>query len=122
MKEMNVKLDEKKINLSLEGVDAKVIYHIYNGFKLNTLLVGFGEKRRVLSTLDGYKEVPFVGNTYSPLDLSKSTMKLHNFQEFKQNLPIALGIDPELITFLSTGVDMDQLAVCEKSYEEFIVC
>jgi adenosylcobinamide hydrolase len=122
MKEMNVKLDEKKINLCLKGVDAKVVYHVYEGFKLNTLLVGFGGKRRVISTLDGYKEVLFVGNTYTPLALSESTMKLHNYQEFKRNFPLALGIDPELITFLSTGVDMDQLAVCERSYEEFTVC
>ena len=61
MKEINEKLSEKKINISLDEVDAKVIYHIYKGFKLNTLLVSFGEKRRVLSTLDGYKEVPYVG-------------------------------------------------------------
>ena len=27
-----------------------------------------------------------------------------------------------IIAFLSTGVDMDQLAICEKSYEEFKVC
>jgi adenosylcobinamide amidohydrolase len=116
----NKKLSEKKINISLEGVDAKVIYHVYSGFKLNTLMVSFGEKRRVLSTLDGYKEVPYVANTYTPLQLSQRTMA--NYQEFKQDFPLALGIDPMSIAFLSTGVDMDQLAVCEKSYEEFKVC
>ena len=120
MKEINEKLSEKKINISLDEVEAKVIYHVYKGFKLNTLLVSFGEKRRVLSTLDGYKEVPYVANTYTPLQLSQRTMK--NYQEFKQNFPLALGIDPVSIAFLSTGVDMDQLAVCEKSYEEFKVC
>ena len=120
MKEINEKLSEKKINISLDEVEAKVIYHIYEGFKLNTLLVSFGEKRRVISTFDGYKEVPYVANTYTPLQLSQRTMT--NYQEFKMNFPLALGIDPSSIAFLSTGVDMDQLAVCEKSYEEFKVC
>jgi len=120
MKEINEKLSEQKINISLDEVNAKVIYHIYKSFKLNTLLVSLGEKRRVLSTLDGYKEVPYVANTYTPLQLSQRTMK--DYQEFKRNFPLALGIDHRAIAFLSTGVDMDQLVVCERSYEEFKVC
>jgi len=47
---------------------------------------------------------------------------MKNYLEFQQNFPLALGIDPKSITFLSTGVNMDQLAVSEKSYEEFKVC
>jgi adenosylcobinamide amidohydrolase len=120
MREVNQKISEKKIETSLEGIDAKVIYHIYKGFKLDTLLISFGQKRRVLSTLDGYKEVPYVANTYTPLPLSKHTMK--NFREFKRNFPLALGMAPKLIAFISTGVDMDQLAVCERSYEKTKVC
>ena len=50
MKEINEKLSEKKISIALDEVEAKVIYHVYKGFKLNTLLVSFREKRRVLST------------------------------------------------------------------------
>jgi len=111
---------ERKIELELGGIEAKIVYHAYKGVELNTLLVSFGEKRRVLSTLDGYKEVKFVANTYTPLSLSRHTMK--NYGEFQKNFPLALGIRPEEITFLSTGVDMDDLAVCEKSYQEFKVC
>ena len=122
MGEMNVKLDEKKINLSLEGVDAKVVYHVYEGFKLNTLIIFFGERRRVLSTWDGYRQVAFVGNNYSPIELSKCTMNDQNYDEFQKKLPLALGVQPEEISFLSTGVDMDNLAVCERSFQEFTVC
>jgi adenosylcobinamide amidohydrolase len=106
----------------LDEVEAKVIYHVYEGFKLNTLVVSFGERRRVLSTWDGYREVKFVGNNYTPVGLSKLTMKNQNYDEFQKKLPLALGIRPEEISFLSTGVDMDNLAVCEKSYQEFAVC
>jgi adenosylcobinamide hydrolase len=113
-------MKEKKINLALEGVEAKVLYLTYEGFNLNTLLVSFGEKRRVLSTWDGYREVKFVGNTYTPLALSEHTMR--NYEEFQKRFPLALGIRPEEISFLSTGVNMDNLVVCEKDYQEFKVC
>jgi adenosylcobinamide hydrolase len=115
-----VKWKEKKIALALEGVEAKVVYLTYEGFELNTLLVAFGEKRRVLSTWDGHREVKFVGNIYTPLTLSKHTMM--NYEAFQKKFPLTLGIHPEEITFLSTGVDMDNLAVCETSYQEFKVC
>jgi adenosylcobinamide amidohydrolase len=120
MNNYNEKLSEKEIKTSLTDVDVKVIYHIYKGFRLNTLLVSFGEPRRVLSTLDGYKKVPYIGNTCTPLKLSEYTMQ--NFRAYKHDFPLALGILPRSIAFLGTGVDMDNLAVCEKSYEELIVC
>lgn len=113
-------MKEKKLNLELKEVEAKVVYHNYEGFDLNTLLVSFGEKRRVLSTWDGYREVKFVGNNYTPAKLSQRTMK--NYDDFQKKFPLALGVPPEEISFLSTGVDMDNLAVCETSYQEFKVC
>jgi adenosylcobinamide amidohydrolase len=122
MSEVNEKLIEKKINLSLDGVDAKIVYHVYEGFRINSLIVSFGERRRVLSTWDGYREVKFVGNNYSPIDLSMRTMKDQNYDEFQKKLPLALGLPPREISFLSTGVNMDNLAVCEKSFQEFTSC
>ena len=113
-------LNKKKINFTLEKINAKVVYHTYEGFSLNTLVVSFGEKRRVLSTWDGYKEVKFVANNYTPLALSERTMK--KYEEFQKNFPLSLGIHPEEISFLSTGVDMDNLAVCERSFEDLKVC
>jgi len=111
---------EREIALKLEGTKAKIIYHTYRGFKLNTLLVSFGEERRALSTLDGYREVCFVANTYTPLPLSEYAMK--NYQKFEKGFLAHLRIPPREISFLSTGVDMDNAAVCEKSYQEFTVC
>ncbi len=111
---------ERKLELSLEDIEAKIVYHTYSGFYMNTLVLSFGEKRRVLSTLDGYVEVPFVGNSYTPLPLSQDTMK--NYGKFKRNLPLAIGITPKLFSFLSTGVDMEQLVICEKSYDTLQVC
>jgi adenosylcobinamide hydrolase len=113
-------MKEKTIELQLNDLEAKVIYHTYEGFDLNTLIVGFKEKRKVLSTFDGYRNVKYVGNNYTPLVLSQRTMM--NYKKFKRRLPLSLGIQPRDIAFLSTGVSMDNLAVCEKTYEELKVC
>jgi len=113
-------MKERKINIQLEGVEVKVVYHTYEGFDLNTLLVSFGEKRRVLSTLDGFKKVKFVANNYTPLRLSERTMM--NYKAFKRKLPLALGINPGDIAFMSTGVNMDNAAFHKSFFQEFKVC
>jgi adenosylcobinamide hydrolase len=113
---------ENRLNVKLDVVDARVIYHKYNGIELNTTLVSFGEKRRVLSTLDGFKKVPYVGNVYVPGPLSDEHMTLESYAKFQRGLPGTLGIRRSDITFMSTGVDMDKVAFCEKSFGDFHVC
>ena len=109
------------INLKMEGVKAEIIYHKFRNSDMKTLLVSFnGEERRVLSSLDGYRLVKFVGNVYVPQSLSWHTME--NYEKFEREFPASLGLTPNEISFLSTGADMDNLAVCEKSYKEFSVC
>ncbi|MDI9644149.1 MAG: adenosylcobinamide amidohydrolase [Candidatus Verstraetearchaeota archaeon] len=113
-------MKERRIDLDLEGVEAKIVYHNYEGYDLNTLIVAFRERRRVLSTIDGYRTVRYVGNNYTPLPLSEETMR--HYKRFKRRLPLSLGIRPCDISFLGTGVNMDELAVRECSYEELKVC
>jgi adenosylcobinamide amidohydrolase len=113
-------MKKREIPLKLEGTRAEILYHEYQGFEVKTLLVSFEEKRRVISTWNGYKEVSFVANVYQPLSLSQITMK--NYQEFEERFPAVLGVPRREIVFLSTGADMDNVAVCEKSYQEFTVC
>jgi adenosylcobinamide hydrolase len=111
---------KKEIKLKLENVKAEVLYYKYRNVDVNTLLVSFGEKRRVISTLDGYRKVSFVANSYLPLELSESIMK--DYAAFEEDFPKVLGIPRSDLSFLSTGANMDNLAVCEKSYQDRIVC
>jgi len=113
-------MTEREIPVSVDKVKAKIIYHTYRDFEVKTLLISFEEKRRVLSTKEGYKEVSFVANHYNPKSLS-DYMHQH-WEEFETELPSILGIYPEDIAFLSTAADMDNLAISESSYEEFTVC
>lgn len=116
------KFDEKRIHLEYDNLDVKVVYHSYEDVELNTLLVSFIEKRNVLSTLDGFKTVNYVANTYVPPVLSEQVMTLKSYEKFQRHLPLTLGIKPSEVTLMSTGVNMEKLAVCEKTYEELKVC
>jgi adenosylcobinamide hydrolase len=113
-------MKKKEIKLNLKNVKAEVLYHKYQNFDVNTLLVSFNQKRRVISTLDGYREVRFVANHYQPFKLSQITM--HNYDAFKEDFPTVLGIPQSDLSFLSTGANMNNLAVCEKSYRDRKVC
>ena len=112
-------MKEKEIHLKLKRIKAKIIYHAYKGFKVKTLLVYLGGKRGVLSTRDGYRGVSFVANHYNPRPLWDYMHQ--NYEEFEKWLPSALGIPPQELTILTTGADMDNLALCEMSYQEFMV-
>jgi adenosylcobinamide hydrolase len=117
-----MKSREKPLNLQLKEADARVIYHKYENTRLNLTLVSFKEKRRVLSTLDGVREVHNVANVYVPGSLSTRHMTLQNYDRFEKRLPGTLGIRRKDLTFISTGVDMEKVAVCEKTYGNFHVC
>jgi len=111
---------KKEIGLQIENLKAEVLYHKYRNFDVNTLLVSFKEKRRIISTLEGYKKVFYVANSYQPLEISEIIMK--NYAAFEVDFPKVLGISPSDLSFLSTGANMNNLAVCEKSYRDRIVC
>ena len=112
-------MKEREIKLKLEDVKAEILYHKFQNFEVNTLLVSFGEKRRILSTWDGYREVNFVANTYQPPALSQVTMM--NYQKFEETFPAVLGIPRSDFSFLSTIANMENVAVCEKAYQSLIV-
>ena len=121
MKDNVTKFKESKIHLDLKGIDARIVYHRYDDVELNTTLVSFGEKRKVLSTVDGLKQVKFVANTYVPMDLANKTMTIKKHQQFMRRLPHTLGLYPKEITFTCTAVNMEKMAVCERSYQDFKV-
>jgi len=113
-------MKERNVEIGLEGVEAKVIYHRLKGFEVKALLLSFDRPRRVLSTLEGFKEVRFVGNHYDPPELWDY---LHeHFEEHRNWLPQALGLPPEESAFLFTGADMDNLGVGEEGFEGLKVC
>ncbi len=113
-------MKEKELPLKIQGVQAKIVYYTYMGFNANTLLVSFNEKRRVLSTTDGYKKVKYVANAYVPYAVSEHFIS--SYKNFRKSFLEALGISHDDLALLSTGVNIDNLAICEQSFQEFSVC
>jgi adenosylcobinamide amidohydrolase len=113
---------EKKVPLELAEIEAKIIYHTYQGMKTNTLLVTFTEKRNVLSTVDGYRKVSYVANTHISPEMEEYVMTIKDYKRYEKQLPQMLGIKPSQVTFMSTGVDMDKLAVSTKTFRNLKVC
>lgn len=113
-------MKRREIKLPLNDVKAEILYHTYQNFNVNTLLVSFKETRRVISTWDGYKQVNFVANSHHPKGLSEITMV--NYDVFEEKFPASIGIPRDNLALLSTNANMDNVAVSEKSYQDLIVC
>jgi len=113
-------MKQKGIPLKLKGIEARIIYQNYKGFEVKSLLLSLGEKRDVLSTREGYKKVSFVVNHYNPRSLWD---RMHqHYEEFEKWIPSSLGISVKELAILTTGADMDNLAISERDYQEFMVC
>jgi len=115
-------IKETPIDLQFKEATARVVYQQYEDVLLNLTLVSFNEQRTVLSTMDGLQKVRNVGNVYVPDPLSKRHMTLQSYDQFTQDLPNTLGLCHSDFIFLSTGVNMECVAVCEKTYGNFHVC
>jgi adenosylcobinamide amidohydrolase len=113
-------MQKKEVKIKLNDLKVEILYHKYQNFEVNTLLISFSQKHRIISTFEGYREVRFVANHYQPSKLSEKTMK--NYDTFREDFPNVLGISKDDIAFLSTGANMNNLATCEKSYDKRIVC
>jgi adenosylcobinamide amidohydrolase len=122
MSKKSIDFKETPIDLQFKEAKARVIYHKYDGVWHNLTLVSFDERRQVLSTLDGLRKVQNVGNVYFPETLSSRHMTLQKYDKVKKQLPKTLGLRRRDFIFMSTAVDMEKVAVCEKVYGDFHVC
>lgn len=81
-----------------------------------TIVVKFAKKRKVLSTMEGFKVVEFVGNNSIPVPFWD---KVHNYKEYKNQIFKKIDIDKERIALLSTGADMDNVAIAKEEFDEY---
>lgn len=112
----------REIDLKFDGSQARLIYHEFRGFEVKTLLISFDERHRALSTLEGFKEVRFVGNHYDPPELWGYLHTPERFEEHRIWLCSALKVPFEESAFLFTGVDMDNLAFRKESFRGLEIC
>ncbi|MCL1970647.1 MAG: adenosylcobinamide amidohydrolase [Candidatus Bathyarchaeota archaeon] len=117
-----VTFKETKIDLQFKEANARVVYHKYDSIWHNLTLVSFNERRNVLSTIDGLRRVQHVGNVFFPDELSRQHMTLQKYEQVTKRLPKSLGLKRSDFIFLATAVNMEKIAVCEKTFGDFHVC
>jgi len=86
--------------------------------KTTTLLIEFERSRKVLSTWEGFKVVKYVGNTSIPVPFWD---KVHNYEEYRETVLRKIGVREEDIALLSTGADMNNIAIAKEEFDEFYV-
>jgi adenosylcobinamide hydrolase len=98
-----------------------------DGFWEKTLIVTFPGKRHLLSTNDGFVDVPVAANHSAHPSLwmrDAETMKDNGKgyeAEAKERICRKLGVQKRDIAMMSTAADMDNLAVIKKGYGSFVV-
>lgn len=109
----------KDIRVGIKGVKGKILHHSFKKIPIKTLLLSFQDKRRVLSTGEGFKEVDAVGNNSGPPPLWDMVHK--KWDEYLDKVVSDVGYKMEEIALLSTGVDMDNMGEAKESFERFEV-
>jgi adenosylcobinamide hydrolase len=113
-------IKDKIINNTLGFTKAKIRYNTYREHTVKTLLIDFAQKRRVLSTREGFKDVRFLANHYSPRPLWDY---LHTHQtEYDGWVHQELRVSPSDIALLYTGADMDNVAIISESHQDLTIC
>jgi len=113
------------------GATAFVVGSVRDGLWEKTLIVRFPEKRRVLSTTDGFVDAMAAINHAAHHEL---WMKVHAemqtghqqggnpyIRAIQQRVANFLGLRREEVAQMSTAADMDNLAVVTKVFDPFVV-
>ena len=81
-----------------------------------TLMIEFNKNRKVLSTREGFKTVKYVGNNSIPVLFWD---KVHSYKDYEKQVLEKIGINEKDIALLSTGANVDNLAVAKEEFDEF---
>lgn len=114
-------IKRKVINLDLSYIQSAFIkYGITDDFTHKTLVVRLKSPVDVLSTLEGFRNVSFVGNHYISPPLWGQGHNL-GIKGMRKKICTLVNVNPESAAFLITGADMDHLAVVKKLYKKYKV-
>lgn len=113
-------MKNREINLGIEDIKAEIIYHKFKDIIVKTFLVSFDTKRMVLSTLEGFKEVKFVGNHYNPPALWDFIHK--NKEKYEEEIFADLCFNIEDVAMLYTAADMDNISIKNEEFRDIKIC
>ncbi|HVO66997.1 MAG TPA: adenosylcobinamide amidohydrolase [Syntrophales bacterium] len=97
-----------------------------DGLWEKSLIVQFADKRRVLSSSDGFVDAKVIVNHSAHPELWKNVYHTEDggkvyLQKVKEKIAERLGVKGESVACVGTAADMDNLAVVTKEYKHFTV-
>lgn len=98
---------------------AEVLHYKYREIPVKTLIISFSNRRRALSSKDGFKEVKVVCNNYNPPPLWDYIM--YEWETYKKGLLKNLVLSAEETFILATAADMDNLSFKKEVFDGFEV-
>ncbi|MGC8976103.1 MAG: phosphatidylglycerophosphatase A [Candidatus Ratteibacteria bacterium] len=104
-----------------EKIKSYILKHSIFEKKTKTLIFSFDKKRKILSTLEGFKEVKFVGINSVPRRFWE--MNSEEWIKYKDQIKKNLGYNEDEISLLFTGVDVENFGICEENFKNYkIIC
>ena len=108
------------VRIDIEGINAEIVYHLIDNGEVKTLLVDFGKKRKVLSTISGFHKLRYAANHYICPPLWANN--LDHFEIYLEKVYRSLKISGKDMALVVTGADMDNFAYRYASYDRLEVC
>jgi len=101
-----ITMKKRVLKIGFTGIKGEIIFHEFKEVPVKTLLFTFSEKRRVLSTRDGFREVKLVGENSCPPKLWEFVHR--NPETYFESILDALSLKKEEVAFLFTGADVEK--------------
>ena len=99
-------MKKRILRVGFTGIKGEIIFHEFKDIPVKTLLFTFSEKRRVLSTRDGFRKVKIVGENSCPSVLWEFVHQ--NFDNYFKGILNTLSLKKEEVAFLFTGADVER--------------
>lgn len=99
-------MEKKTFSVGFEEIKGEIIFHEFKNVPVKTLLFTFSEKRKVLSTRDGFQKVKIVAENSCPPKLWEFVH--HNPDRYFEGILDTLTLKKGEIVFLFTGVDVEK--------------
>ena len=112
---------KKRVLGEFHGTKGEIVNHQVWGTPANAFILHFPEARNVLSSREGFRKVSAVCNCYLPEALWEPIHSPPNWETYLKEVLNEVNLPPDKVAALSTGVNMEDLAWKEETFDELWV-
>lgn len=99
-------MENKILSIRFTGIKGKIYFHKFKDVLVKTLIFSLPERRKVLSTRDGFREIKTVAENSCPPELWEFVHR--SPEKYFESVLNALSLKKENVLFLFTGEDLEK--------------